>query len=178
MFDGETGMYAETDATGPINFYGETKLMAEHAVQQYPFNWSIVRTVMVYGKPLQNRQNLVTSSASALQKGERLRIFNDQVRTPTYVEDLAHGIVRIIEKNATGIYHLSGEQSMTLYEMIVSVARYLQLDASLITSITENDWRPPARRPHKTGFDISKARLELGFQPVSFGQGLEKTFGH
>jgi dTDP-4-dehydrorhamnose reductase len=131
---------------------------------------------LVYGKPVASRENLLTVVAKALEKGKQLSIFSDQIRTPTYVEDLAAGILQIIEKQVTGVYHLSGRDIMSPYQMAVAVADYLHLDASLIKSITEKDLKEPAKRPQKTGFNISKAKEELGYQPLSFVDGLAKTF--
>jgi dTDP-4-dehydrorhamnose reductase len=176
VFDGEKGMYLEDDPAHPVNYYGETKLKAEDAVKQYPFDWSIVRTVLVYGKPFLNRSNILTNAATALRKGETLKIFNDQVRTPTYVEDLAAGIVSIINKKATGIYHLSGKDVMTPYEMVLAVAEYLCLDSKFVSKVTEAEFVQPARRPLKTGLNISKAEKELGYRPISFREGLSRTF--
>src|SRR6202008_3694490 len=51
IFDGERGMYKEDDTAKPVNFYGKTKLEAEEAVKEYRYDWAIVRTVLVYGKP-------------------------------------------------------------------------------------------------------------------------------
>jgi dTDP-4-dehydrorhamnose reductase len=176
VFSGEEGMYKEDDERKPVNYYGETKLLAEDEVMKYRHDWSIVRTVLVYGKPVTGRENLLTNTVKALQKGESLKIFSDQVRTPTYVEDLARGIVAVVDKNAKGVYHLSGEDVRTPYQMTVETARHLGLDESLITAVTEKDFNQPAKRPQKTGFDISKAKRELGYQPVSFEEGLKKTF--
>ena len=47
VFDGEKGMYKEDDIRAPVNYYGETKLLAENAVMQYGSPWSIGRTVLV-----------------------------------------------------------------------------------------------------------------------------------
>jgi dTDP-4-dehydrorhamnose reductase len=176
VFDGEKGMYLEDDPRHPVNYYGQTKLEAEEAVKQYPFDWSIVRTVLVYGKPFLNRGNILTNAAAAFQKGETLKIFNDQVRTPTYVEDLAAGIVKMIEKKAKGIFHLSGKDVMTPYEMVLAVAEYLCLDSGLVKKVSEKEFAQPARRPLKTGLNISKAEKLLGYQPISFSEGLSLTF--
>ena len=178
VFDGEKGMYKEDDERKAVNYYGETKILAEDQVMNYEYDCSIVRTVLVYGKPFLRRHNILTNTANALQKEEKLRIFNDQLRTPTFVEDLAKGIVSIIEKKATGIYHISGEDKKTPYEMAVATAEYLHLDSSLIEAVIEKDFNQPARRPLKTGLDISKAKKELGYQPISFEEGLQKTFSN
>ncbi len=176
VFDGEKGMYAEHEERNPVNYYGQTKLLAEDEVMQYEHDWSIVRTVLVYGKPVTGRHNILTNTAQALKKGEPLKIFDDQVRTPTYVEDLAKGLVAIVEKKAKGIYHIAGEDVRTPYQMTVAVAEYLALNASLIAPVKEGEFSQPARRPLKTGFDISKAKKDLGYEPISFGEGLRKTF--
>lgn len=177
VFRGDKGMYAEEDARQPVNFYGETKMLAEDQVMQYRYNWAIVRTVLVYGKPpVGGRGNLVTNTAAALQKGEQLKIFNDQLRTPTYVEDLAAAITALAEQDRTGIFHVSGEDKRTPFEMAMETAQFLGLDSSLVSAVTEADFQQPARRPLKTGFNISKVKQELGFQPISFSEGLKKTF--
>jgi dTDP-4-dehydrorhamnose reductase len=176
VFDGETGMYEEDDETGPVNYYGKTKLEAEDLVKDYEYGWAIVRTVMVYGKPILSRANILSIVKEKLEKGETYKVVDDQVRTPTYVEDLAAGIVRIIEKKARGIYHLSGKDVMTPYEMACKAADYLNLDRSLIDRATAADFSQAAKRPAKTGLNINKARTELGFEPVSFEEGLKKMF--
>ena len=176
IFSGQEGMYREEDPAAPVNYYGQTKLEAEGLVKLYPFEWSIVRTVLVYGNPQGGRHNILTMVANALKNSQPLKIFDDQVRTPTYVEDLAQGIKSIMDKRAQGIYHLSGEDVRTPYQMAVEVADYLNLDKNLIEKVTEASFSQPARRPLKTGFNLAKAKRDLDYQPISFEEGLKKTF--
>lgn len=176
IFDGEQGMYGEADAANPVNYYGRTKLEAEEAVMEYEYSWAIVRTVLVYGKPHSGRGNILSVVREKLERGEEYHVFDDQVRTPTYVEDLVSGIVTIIDKNVTGIYHLSGTNILTPYEMACKAADHLGLDRSLIKRVTAATWPQLAKRPLKTGFNISKARKNLAYNPVSFEEGLVKTF--
>jgi dTDP-4-dehydrorhamnose reductase len=176
VFDGHSGMYKEDDPPAPVNFYGQTKADAEKAVKEYKYEWGIVRTVLVYGKPVSGRSNILTIVKEKLENKQEYKVVDDQVRTPTYVEDLASGIVSMIEKKAKGIYHLSGKDIFTPYQMAIQAAQYLGLDASLIKRVTAADFSQPARRPEKTGFNIDKAVAELGFSPVSFEEGLRKTF--
>ncbi|HEU4472745.1 MAG TPA: SDR family oxidoreductase [Flavisolibacter sp.] len=176
VFSGSNGPYREEDIPAPVNYYGHTKQLAEEEVKQFGYDWAIIRTVLVYGKPHLNRQNLLTSTAEALRAGKPLRIFGDQRRTPTYVGDLARGLIAIMNKKATGIYHLSGRDIRTPYQMAAAVADHLGLEASLITEIKEGELVQPAKRPPDTVFDITKATRELGFEPVGFEEGLRKTF--
>ena len=175
IFDGEKGMYAEDDLPNPINFYGKTKAEAEDAVQQYEFNWAIARTVLVYGAPHNNSSNILTTVMEKLQKGEEYKLVTDQSRTPTYVADLAKGIAAIIEKKARGIFHLSGKDIMTPYEMGCSLAIEAGLDVSLLKPVDATSFKQKAKRPPVTGFQIEKARKILAYDPISFGEGLKMT---
>ena len=176
VFDGKRGMYHEEDTPNPVNYYGRTKLEAEDAVKEYEHEWAIVRTVLVYGKNHSGHNNILKIIKDKLENDEHYNIVDDQVRTPTYVEDLAKGIVKIIEKRAQGIFHLSGKDILTPYQMAIKTAEYLNLDSSHLKRVTAASFSQPAQRPLKTGFNIDKAKKELGYDPVSFDEGLKKTF--
>ncbi|MEI6949415.1 SDR family oxidoreductase [Paraflavisolibacter sp. H34] len=176
VFSGEKETYTEEDATGPVNYYGQTKVLAEDAVKNYPFSWSIVRPILVYGAPRSGRDNILTNVAVALKRGENLSIFTDQLRTPTFVEDLVAGMVQIIERQATGIYHLSGADQLTPYQMACAAADHLGLDSSRIRPVTADFFAQPAKRPPRTVFDLSKAQKDLGYQATPFSEGLKRTF--
>ena len=176
VFDGERGMYNENDAPRPVNYYGRTKLEAEEAVKEYQYDWAIVRTVLVYGRNHSGHNNILKIVKEKLEKGEEYNVVDDQLRTPTYVGDLAKGIVSIIDKKATGVFHLSGKDILTPYQMAIKTAKHLKLDSSVIKKVTAASFNQPAKRPLKTGFVIDKAKKELGYQPVSFEEGLKKTF--
>ncbi|HTN08173.1 SDR family oxidoreductase [Agriterribacter sp.] len=177
VFSGDDGPYRETGIPAPVNYYGETKWEAEQMVQQSRINWAIVRTVLVYGNILAGtRSNIVTWVKENLEKGNTIKVVSDQVRTPTYVEDLVRGIQLIIEKNAGGIYHISGKEVLTPYEMAVQVAEYFGLNRALMEKVDAAVFTQPARRPLKTGFIINKAEKELGYSPVSFMQGIRNMF--
>lgn len=177
VFDGQKGMYTEEDIPNPVNFYGQTKLDAEKIVKQYKYSWSIVRTVLVYGKPMAGRSNILTIVKEKLERGEEYKVVDDQVRTPTYVEDLAAAIVSMIQNKAGGIFHISGGDVLTPYEMACKTADYLCLNKELIKRVTADTFSQPAKRPSRTGFNIDKARRVLNFCPISFSEGLKKTFG-
>jgi dTDP-4-dehydrorhamnose reductase len=176
VFSGNEGGYTEEDTPTPVNYYGRTKLDAEDAVKEYDGDWAIVRTVLVYGRPESGRSNILTIVKDKLTKGETYNVVDDQWRTPTYVEDLAHGIRLIIDQRATGIFHLAGKDKLTPFQMARQAAAYLGLDAELIKRVTAADFTQPAVRPANTTFNIEKARKQLGYEPVSFQEGLQKMF--
>jgi dTDP-4-dehydrorhamnose reductase len=176
IFDGVSGPYKEDDEARPLNYYGSTKLSAEIEVMESGLQWTIVRTVLVIGNEESTRSNIISWVKDKLRKGEKIKVVDDQFRTPTFTEDLAKGIVLIIQKNATGIYHISGKDLLTPYQIAMKTADYLQLDHSLIEKADVTSFSQPAVRPPRTGFYIDKARKDLGYEPLSFDEGLKKFF--
>ncbi|MFA0962531.1 NAD(P)-dependent oxidoreductase [Roseivirga sp. BDSF3-8] len=173
IFSGEEEHYKETDAPAPVNYYGECKLQAENLVQASGLRWAILRTVLVYGYTQgMSRSNIVLWVKKSLEEGINIKVVTDQLRTPTLAEDLAEGCKLAALKRAQGVYHISGSEPMTPYEIAVATADYFGLDRGLITKADSSNFTQPAKRPPRTGLDISKARSELGYEPRPFMEGL------
>ncbi len=175
VFDGMNGPYKETDTVNPVSYYGSTKVAAEKAVAESGLPYAIARTCLLYGNILiGTRSNIVSWVKENLEQGKKIKVVGDQWRTPTYVEDLAKGILLIVEKKATGFFHISGEDFLSPYDMAVATADYLHLDKSVMEKVDASVFTQSAKRPAKTGFIIDKAKLELGYAPLSFTEGLQK----
>lgn len=174
VFDGLAGPYSEEDPVNPVNYYGASKAAAERIVKQSKAQWGIARTVLVYGLADDpRRSNIITWVKSNLEQKKKLKVVNDQWRTPTLVQDLAEGIRLMLDKKAEGVFHLSGKDMLTPFEMASQVAGYLELDAKLLEKVDASTFKQPAPRPAKTGFVIDKAVQELGYAPHSFEEGLK-----
>lgn len=174
IFDGRKGPYREEDEAHPLSIYGQSKLDSERVVMNAGLQkWAIARTIIVYGvaKGL-SRSNVVLWAKSALEKGQPIKVVDDQWRMPTLAEDLADGCIRIAEKGATGIFNISGPDGMSILELVQRVARFFGLDPSVITPVTSASLAQPAMRPPRTGFILDKARRELGYAPRGFEEGL------
>jgi dTDP-4-dehydrorhamnose reductase len=103
-------------------------------------------------------------------------VVSDQVRTPTFVVDLAIGIEKIIRQRETGIFHISGKDVLTPYDMALATAAHFNLPGTLIKKVDASVFSQPARRPLKTGFDILKAKSVLGYEPESFTSAMAKMY--
>jgi len=174
IFDGTRGPVSEEEKPHPLSVYAHSKLRGEELVQASGLPWSIARTVLVYGVTEgEARSNVVLWVKKNLEEKKPISVVDDQYRTPTLSEDLAEGCIRIAERSATGIYHISGKDFMNIYELACRVADFFKLDKTLIRPSKTSDIRQPAKRPPVTGFIIEKARRELGYEPHSFEEGLE-----
>jgi dTDP-4-dehydrorhamnose reductase len=174
VFNGERGPYDERARPDPVNYYGRTKLAGENVLREFDFlDWSLVRTVLLYGtaKDL-SRSNVVLWMIDQLSSGEVIHVVDDQWRTPTYAPDLADGLVRLIDREQTGIYHLSGREMVTIHELAETVAEVFDFDDALIDPVPSDYFDDAVERPSKTGFIILKAETELGYDPRSLEEGL------
>ncbi|MDB5201227.1 MAG: hypothetical protein JWQ27_636 [Ferruginibacter sp.] len=176
VFDGLEGPYDEAATYSPVNYYGKTKVLAESAVKNYPFTWSIVRTSSVYGDPMGTRNNLVTLVREKLLAGEMMHIFDDQVRRPTYVEDLVEGITAIIEKASCGVFHLCGKDDITIFGLAMLTAKHLGLDVKLIKAVQADNFPQPAKRPVDTRLNTGKAKKILDYSPRNLATGIALCF--
>ncbi|NDD19157.1 MAG: SDR family oxidoreductase [Flavobacteriia bacterium] len=174
IFDGTSGPYSEEAQAAPLSIYGQSKADAEALVQQATCPWTIARTVLVIGYvPGLSRSNIILWARGALSKGQRIKVVDDQVRSPTWSMDLAEGCLLIAEKAATGIFHLSGPDTMSILELVQHVAAHGGYDAGLIDRVSSETLGQPAKRPPITGFDISKAQKDLGFAPHTLQEVLD-----
>jgi dTDP-4-dehydrorhamnose reductase len=174
IFDGDKGSeYVETDKPNPQSYYALSKYESEKILQQSTIKWAIARTIIVYGiVDNMSRSNIVLWAKDALSKGQKINVVDDQFRSPTLAEDLAAGCILIADKGATGIYHLSGPETMSILELVYRVADFWKLDRSVVTPSKSTTLNQAARRPPYTGFVIDKAKKELGYKPHSFEEGL------
>lgn len=178
VFWGDKPLLAEEDTPNPPNYYGETKLASEQLVMQPGLPWAVARTVLVYGHVRDmSRSNLLLWVRDSLQAGRPIRVVQDQFRTPTWVGDLALGCALIAEQQAQGIFHLSGKDYLSPYQMALQAAQLLGLDQSLISPVDAATFQEMGRRPLLTGFAIGKARKVLGYEPHTFQEGMRMLFG-
>jgi len=174
IFDGNNGPYRETDIPyPPDSVYADSKYMSEKLVEKSGLKWAIVRTMLVYGVvDFMSRSNIVLWAKDSLSKGKTINVVEDQFRCPTLSEDLAEGCALVALQGATGIYHISGKDFMSIIELVNKVADFWHFDKTLIHPAKTATLGQPAQRPLKTGFILDKARTELGYEPHSFLEGL------
>lgn len=169
VFDGKEGHYDEMDATNPCNAYGQSKLASEQQLFSTACRAAVLRTILVYGiNGDPKRSNLVLWAKAQLEGNKRINVVSDQSRMPTFVDDLATACLLAMEKEATGIFHISGNEMMSILDAVYQVADFWHLNKSLITPIKAKDIGQDTNRPKKTGFILKKAKTVLNFSPTPF----------
>ena len=173
IFDGEDGPYKEDDLPNPLSYYGLSKLKSEEILYNHSCKWTILRTIILFGVAESlSKNNIVLWAKDVLQKGKALNIIDDQFRAPTLAEDLADACILAAKKKALGIFHASGKDIMSIYEIVERIAKYYNYSTDNLTKISTKELNQKAARPPRTGFILDKARNILGYNPHSFEECL------
>lgn len=169
VFDGQKGApYAETDATGPLNVYGASKLAGEQAIVAARARAIILRTSWVVSS---HGKNFVKTMLRMAGEGKPLKVVDDQFGRPTAARDLARFILSQAERLAAaragdavfGVHHFANAGEVTwkgFAEGIFDLA--LESGAPKVAAGSASDWPAPARRPVRGTLDTSKLERTFG----------------
>ncbi|MBI3320402.1 MAG: sugar nucleotide-binding protein [Candidatus Omnitrophica bacterium] len=126
VFDGTQGDYTEEDEPHPILTYGEQKLAVEHELQRQGGQFLIVRFSKIFGLS-PGDGTLFTNWLEAIERGQTtIRCAADQVFSPIAVQDVVQAILRLIERECTGLFHVSGPAAYSRLDLLKLLVARLQ----------------------------------------------------
>ena len=171
VFDGSgTQPWHETDATGPLSVYGQTKLEGELAVARCAKHL-ILRTSWVYAARGGNFAKTMLRLAS---ERDALTVINDQFGAPTSAELLAdvtaHSLrTALADPGLAGLYHCvaGGETTWHAYacyvlEQALALGWQLKAGPAQVTPVPTSSYPTAARRPLNSRLDTSKLQAAFG----------------
>ena len=177
VFDGnKIGPYTEEDSTSAIEWYGETKAMAEKLVTNTSPDAAIVRLAFPYRAKFDAKVDIVRKIKSKIENGDTLNLFDDQITTPTFIDDIAAGLKIFFDKKPAGIYHLVGSSSQSPYQMAMTIADVFGLDNSKIVATKLADYlKTEGARPFAPNAALSNDKVKsLGITMKTLREGLEE----
>jgi len=172
VFDGKNGPYSELDRPNPIGYYGRTKLASENVLRTSGVPSTIIRTMVLYGAGFGVKANFALWLAQNLGEGKPVRVVDDQIGNPTLADDLAYAILKIVELDRSGLYHVSGPDLISRYDVALVLASVFNFNKKLITPVKTAAFKQPAPRPLNSGFITLKAEIDLGIKMSNIQQGL------
>ena len=167
IFDGDDGPYSEDDRPNPIGYYGKSKLASENAIRMVGIPYAIIRTSVLFGLGINVKKNFFLWLNNNLKQRRKVNIVTDQYNTPTLVNDLSDGILKLIQKSAYGVFNMSGKEYINRFDFAVSLANVFGYDKKLINPIKTESLKQKANRPMKGGLVIDKAIEEIEYNPKS-----------
>ncbi len=174
VFDGTKGDYTEEDQPSTVNWYGQTKLEGERAVQKSGAKYIIARVAYPYGQPFDKKKDFVQAILGRLKEGKAVAALTDHIFTPTYIPDLAFALDAIItSQQHNTIFHVVGSQSLSPYEAAQAIAKRFGFAESLITATTRAEFfKGRAERPYKLSMKNDRI-VKLGTTMKRFEEGIQ-----
>ena len=170
VFDGESGPYTEEDLPRPISHYGLTKLESEKSVRERCSDWVIGRTTVLFGRAPNVRPSFVAWLVDKLSRGERIRVVDDQIGSPTLADNLARMLVGLLDSDRGGIYNTVGDTILDRHAFAVMAAKLFGLEPALIDRIKTPELGQPAPRPLRAGLIMDKFKRDFPSVPVLTAQ--------
>lgn len=167
VFDGERGMYREEDEARPLSVYGRLKLESERLVLGHPPGL-VLRASLIYGRRGTHKGTFLAWMVDTLAGGRSLTLFEDELRTPVFVEDLCRAMIAMVRRRQRGLWHAGGPERLSRVEIGRVVCRAFSFDESLIRAVRLADSTYPAPRPRDVSLDSSRLWSSLGWGPRRF----------
>lgn len=169
--------YVESDIPGPLNIYGQSKLAGEAACRECTQHL-IIRTCGLYSAvssgPAFGR-NFADTMLMLARDRDVIRVVNDQRCTPSYVPHVAEAIVRLIQSNALGTFHLTNSGCTTWHGFAAELIKqdYEKSKRQVaVLPIASEEYPSPVKRPHYSVLANEKLHQSLGITLPSWQEGL------
>jgi dTDP-4-dehydrorhamnose reductase len=150
VFDGTaTSPIDEWSPTNPLSVYARSKLGGEMEIDP---GHTIIRT--------RGGTGFVKTMLRLAGEREELRVVADQFGSPTFTDDLALAIKRLVVGRLPGTFHVTNSGTATWFELAQATLAAAGLDPSRVSPITTADYPTPARRPAYSVLDNAALRLQ------------------
>lgn len=160
VFDGrKASPYLPTDRPGPLNVYGISKLAGEVAVRETAGEHLVVRTSWLFGSGGSGFVDVMSRLFS--EEGGTVRVVEDEVSRPTFVEDLAPALLDLVAAGSRGLLHLAGSGHCTRLRLAEEIREILGSDRELV-GVSAAAYGAPARRPPYSVLHLGDACERLG----------------
>jgi dTDP-4-dehydrorhamnose reductase len=165
--------YEEGDIVRPLNVYGVSKAAGEQLVMQANPRHVVVRSAGLYGTATSRKgwtfPELMINKAKTDGK---VSVVTDQALSPTYTEDLAQKIKELVERDASGLFHLTSAGECSWFEFARATFDLAGIEVEM-EPIETGETKRRARRPSYSA--LKDTRLEeAGVAPMrSWKEALE-----
>jgi dTDP-4-dehydrorhamnose reductase len=161
VFDGtKDGAYTEWDPTRPRSVYGASKSAGERELDP---GSTIIRTSWVCGY---HGGNMVKTILRIAAEHETLSFVDDQRGHPTFADDLAAMIVRLVVDHRPGTFHVTNQGAVSWYEFAREVLLASGQDPDRVRPVATSDLQPPRPAPRPANSVLDNAALRLSGIPL------------
>jgi dTDP-4-dehydrorhamnose reductase len=177
VFDGTAERPYDEDAiAAPINPYGKSKLAAERGVASATPSHLLIRTAWLFGPDGRNFVSKILGAAEgARDRGEALRVVDDEWGNPTWAPALAAAILQVVSRAPTAgirVLHLAGSPASSRHAWALRALESME-DAPKLTTMALADYERPSRVPARAVLATALAR-SLGIRPIDWQETTDR----
>ena len=177
VFDGaQNQLYAENDDTAPHSVYGKTKRWGEGAVLHENPHSLVLRTNF-FGWSQNSRKGILDFFATGFESQQEMTGFTDYVVSSLYMADVWELIAEALEKNASGIYHLTSSTPLSKYDFGRAVGKALGGDETLMSAGVLPESTSLGKRSHNLGLSVAKLETLVGHPIPGTLSGIARLAG-
>ncbi|XP_055370462.1 methionine adenosyltransferase 2 subunit beta isoform X2 [Betta splendens] len=163
VFDGRNPPYGEDDSPNPLNLYGRSKLEGERETLRHCPGAVVLRVPVLFGEVESLTESVVTNLWLKVEAAEGCTLDHCRQRFPTDARDVAAVCRKLAERakedpSIRGIFHFSGKEQMTNYEMALAIAHAFNLPSNHLIPLTEQS---PGSALRPVNAQLNCTRLEL-----------------
>jgi len=181
VFGGNSGNTprGEDEPANPTGVYGLTKLHGEQEIERSGVKALVFRTAWLYSE---YGKNFVKTMLALTADKPMLKVVFDQAGTPTYAQDLADAIIRIVDgrlyEGNEGIYHYSNEGVCSWYDFTKAIAEISGHTACDIRPCHSDEFPSKVVRPSYSVLDKTKFKETFGTKVPYWTDSLRKCIMH
>jgi dTDP-4-dehydrorhamnose reductase len=174
VFDGEKAdPYVESDPTSPIEWYGETKALAEQYITEHAKNWTIFRIDQPFRPDVFPKKDLPHKIIDQLSSNTLTPQFSDHYFGPTWIPDYAKVIAWAIRTKPQGLFHATNGETWTNLQYAQEIARAVgssqEVQGSSLTEYLKTQNRPYQKN---TALNCGKLQNILDFKQTPIAQAI------
>jgi len=162
--------YSVYDEPSAFSVYGISKADGERGLLKLGYDRTlIIRISWLFGP---GRTNFVEKILGLCEGRDKLTVVDDQTGSPSYAPDIADNTLKLLEKDATGIYHLanSGE---TTWCGLATAAVFLADKSCKVEPVPTSAYPTKAVRPAYSALDLSRFIQTTGITPRKWEDALK-----
>lgn len=141
IFGGEKDEYADFDTPNPLSYYAKSKYHGEKFVEQHLSTYYIFRAGWMMGGGIQKDKKFINKIYKQIKSGKKeLFVVDDKLGTPTYTNDFASSILKVIDTGYYGLYNQVCEGSCSRFDVAEEFVHLLGLEKSVLVTKVNSDY--------------------------------------
>jgi len=147
--------YPEDHAADPVSVVGQTYLEAEKEIQKAKRH-CIIRLALPTGDSVTGTKGAVDFIETRFKRKLPMTLFYDELRSCIDCKELAEVVMHLFSKETKGLFHLGGEEPVSLYDLGEKILRKGNYSRDLLSRISRHEEKNGPPRVGNVGLDSTK----------------------